>query len=161
MPLLRRSLSAYFRETSVGLWLLIGVGVVRFLLKPLLGIPYEQASTYVSVTILSLILLAVYPVLAARRGKTYRDMLGIAAAISITTAAISIIAIGVDEIAGVGTYFTDLGHGGEMNPFLHMLGHALAGLFGTLIGWGLGSLVLLISNAVRKAKSGSRQSVAR
>ncbi|MFZ0431042.1 MAG: hypothetical protein WAO20_23210 [Acidobacteriota bacterium] len=160
MPLLRKSLPAYFRETSLGLWLLIGVGVVRFLLKPVLGIPYEQASMYASVTILSLILLVVYPVLAARRRETYRDMLGIAAAISITTAAISIIAIGVDEMSGLGTYFTDPGHGGEMNPFLHMLGHALGGLFGTLIGWGLGALVLLIAGTVRKAKSGSTDSVA-
>lgn len=64
-------------------------------------------------------------------------------------------------MSGIDTYFTDLGHGGEMNPFLHMLGHALAGLFSTLIGWGLGALVLLIAGAVRKAKSGSTQSVAR
>lgn len=157
MPLLRKSLAAYFRETSFGLWLLIGVGVVRFLLKPLLGIPYEKASMYASVTILSLVLLAVYAVLAAWRRETYRDMFGIAAAISITTAAISIVAIGIDEMSGIDTYFTDPGHGGEMNPFLHMLGHALGGLFGTLIGWGLGSLVLFVLGAVRKSKSGSKQ----
>jgi hypothetical protein len=161
MALLAKPFRTYFSETRVGLWLLLAVGVIRFLLKPVFGIPYPQATLYSSLTILVLILIVVYSALAASRRETYRDVLGIAAAISLSSAAIIVVAIAIDEFGGVDTYYTDLAHGGNLNPFLHMGGHLIGAVVGTLVGWGLGSLVFAITRAVGKHTAPSVGSVSR
>lgn len=148
MPLLNQPFGAYFRQTCVGLWILVAVSVIRFLLKPLFGIPYAQGTWYTSVSILVLILLVYYSAKAARSQQTYRDVLGIAAAIFLSSAALIIVAIAIDEFGGIDTYFTDPAHGGELNPWVHMGGHLVAGLLGTLVGWLVGSIVFAITRAV-------------
>lgn len=95
-----------------------------------------------------LILLVVYSVSAARRSQTYRDVLGIAAALSLSSAAIIILAIAIDDFGGIDTYYTDLGHGGELNPWAHMGGHLVGGLLGILFGWLVGSIIFAITRAV-------------
>jgi hypothetical protein len=161
MALFAKPFRTYFSETRVGLWLLLAIGVLRFLLKPVFGIPYPQATWYSSLTILALILLVVYSVLAASRRETYRDVLGIAAAISLSNEAIIVAAIAIDEFGGVDTYYTDLAHGGNLDPFLHMGGHLIGAVFGTLVGWGLGSLVFAIARAVGKPTAPSVGPVSR
>lgn len=161
MALFAKPFRTYFRETCVGLWLLLAVGVLRFLLKPVFGIPYSQATWYSSLTILVLILVVVYSGLAARRGETYRDVLGIAAAISLSSAAIIIVAIAIDEFGGIDTYYTDPAHGGNLNPFLHMGGHLIGAVLGTFVGWALGSLVFAISRAVGKPSAASAGPISR
>lgn len=155
MALLGKPFAAYIRETCVGLWLLLAIGVVRFLLKPVFGIPYAQGTWYSSLTILALILVVVYSAMAAFRRETYRDVLGIAAAIALSTAAIIIAAIAIDEFGGVDTYYTDPAHGGNVNPFLHMGGHLIGGVSGTLVGWAIGSLVFTIARAIGKPSAAS------
>src|SRR6059036_1466482 len=101
MALFSKPFLTYFRETCVGLWLLLALGVIRFLLKPVFGIPYSQATLYSSLTILVLVLIVVYAALAARRRETYRDLLGISAAISFSSTALIIVAIAIDELGGI------------------------------------------------------------
>jgi hypothetical protein len=158
MRLFGKPFPGYFRETRIGLWLLMAVGAFRFLLKPVFGIPYAQGTWYSSVTILALILVVVYSALAATRRETYRDVLGIAAAISLASAAIIIVAIAIDEFGGIDTYYTDPLHGGSVNPFLQMGGHLIVLIFYTLVGWGLGSIVLTIARAVTKLSTASARS---
>jgi len=155
MELFSKPFRSYFRDTCVGLWLLLAVGVFRFLLKPVFGIPYAQGTWYSSVTILALALVVVYSALAAGRRETYRDVLGISAAISFSNEAIIIAAIAIDEFGGIDTYYTDPAHGGNLNPFLHMGGHLIAAVIGTLVWWGLGSLVFAIVRALCKPRTAS------
>ena len=150
MGLFVKPLRTYFLETCIGLWLLLAVGVIRFLLKPVFGIPYAQGTWYSSVTVLMLILVIVYSARAAFRQEGYRDVLGIAAAISFSQEAIIIVAIAIDEFAGIDTYYTDPAHGGNVNPFLHMGGHLIAAVIGTLLWWGLGSLIFTLTRAIAK-----------
>jgi hypothetical protein len=155
MRLFTKPFGEYFRETCAGLWLLLAVGVVRFLLKPALGIPYSDGTWFSSLTILVMVLTVVYAVIAERRGETYRDLLGIAVALSFTTAAIVIAAIAVDEFAGIDTYYTDLAHGGNLSPLAHMGGHLLGALFGALFGWGIGALAFTASRAIGRTPATS------
>src|SRR5262249_47555232 len=147
MALLPRPFGSYVRETCVGLWLLLALGVIRFLLKPVFGIPYQQATTYSSLTFLLILLTVVYAARAARRGETYRDLLGIAVALSFSAAAIIIVAIAIDDFGGIDTYYTDPAHGGNLNPFAHMGGHLVGAFVGSLLGWGIGSLAFAITRA--------------
>ncbi len=161
MPLLSKPFRNYFRETCIGLWLLLAIGVFRFLLKPVFGIPYHQGTLYSSVTIMVLILVVIYSALAPSRGETYRDVLGISAAISFSSEAIIIAAIAIDEFGGIDTYYTDPAHGGNLNPFLHMGGHLIAAFIGALLWWGLGSLVFMIVRAAGKPRATSVGSAGR
>lgn len=149
MGLFARPFKTYFQETWVGLWLLLAMGVLRFVLKPLTGIPYDKATSYCSLTLLGLLLLIVYSALAARRGQTYRDVLGISAALFLTSSLIILVAIGVDEVTGIDTYYTDPAHGGGLEA-RHLIGHVLAAVVLTLIGWGLGSVFFAVSRATAK-----------
>jgi hypothetical protein len=148
MALFSKPLQTYFSETRIGLWSLLALAVLRFLLKPVFGIPYSQGTLYSSLTILVLALIVVYSALAARRRESYRDLLGISAAISFSSAALIIVAIAIDEVGGIDTYYTDPAHGGDLNLFLHIGGHLIGAVLGTLVGWGLGSLVFAIVRAV-------------
>lgn len=155
MGLFVKPLRTYFLETCTGLWLLLAVGVIRFLLKPVFGIPYAQGTWYSSLTVLMLVLMIVYSASAARRQEGYRDVLGIAAAIVLSDAAIIIVAIAIDEFAGIDTYYTDPGHGGNLNPFLHMGAHLVGAIIGTFLWWGLGSLIFAIARAIAKPGAAS------
>jgi hypothetical protein len=145
MKFFQKPLSEYARETRLGLGLLAALAVVRFLLKPVFDIPYARGTTFSSVTLLGLILMLVYAVRAARARGTYRDLLGIAAALSYWTSLLVIVAIVIDDFGGIDTYYTDLAHGGNLNPWAHIGGHVIGAILGTLILWGIGSLVYLVA----------------
>jgi hypothetical protein len=152
MKLFNRPLSEYCRFTKVGIYLLALVSVVRFLMKPVFNIPYAEGTHFTSVTILMPILMIVYTIRARSAGLgSYRDLLGIAAALALSTAAFIIVGIAVDTLGGIETYYTDLAHGGNLNQWLHVGGHILVtGVGFSLILWGIGSLVHLVTGASRK-----------
>jgi len=155
MSLLKKPFNHYLREVRLGIWLILIIGVIRFFLKPVFGISYEQATWVTSLTLLVLLLLVAYSIRAAVRGETYRDVLGISAALSFTSAAFLVVAIAIDEFGGIDTFYTDMQHGGELNPFLHMGGHMLGAVIGSLFGWGLGSLVLMLTRFLTKTRAAS------
>lgn len=150
MKLLNKPFAEYLQSAKIGIGLLLLVSVVRFLLKPLWGIPYEQATHFASVTILLPILMLVYSVMVGRSGGTYRDLLGVAMALGLSTALFIIIGIAVDDFGGIDTYYTDPAHGGNLNAWAHMGGHVVAGIIFTLVLWGIGSLVYLVVGGSRK-----------
>ena len=145
-----KPLGEYLRFAKLGVGLLLLVSIVRFLLKPAFGIPYEQATHFASVTFLMLILMPVYAVVVARHGGSYRDLLGVALALSLSTTLFIMLGIALDDFGGIDTYYTDLAHGGQLNPWAHMAGHILGGVIGALVLWGLGSLVYLVAGGSRK-----------
>ncbi|MBI3940910.1 MAG: hypothetical protein HY315_08750 [Acidobacteria bacterium] len=150
MKLLEKPFAQYLGDVKPGIILLILLAAVRFLLKPLFQVPYERGTNLASVTILLFILIVFYSVKAARSSSTYRDLLGIAAALSLTTALLIIVGIAIDDFGGIDTYYTDLAHGGNLNPWVHMGAHAAGGLIFTLLTWGVGSLVFRFTGGGQK-----------
>ena len=153
MKLLTNPFSQYLRDVRPGITLLILFAVIRFLLKPVFQVPYARGTNFASVTILLFILTVFYSVKAAHSSGTYRDILGIAAALSVVTAALVVVAIGVDEFGGIDTYYTDPAHGGNLNPWVHMGAHAVGAVIFTMIMWGIGSLVFRFTGAGRQRQA--------
>jgi hypothetical protein len=152
MKLFNRPFGEYLQFAKVGVYLLALVSVVRFLMKPVFNIPYAQGTHFTSVTILMPILMIVYTLRAGTAGLgSYRDLLGIAAALAISTMVFIILGIAVDTLGGIETYYTDPEHGGNINQWLHVGGHILVtGVGFSLFLWGVGSLVHLATGASRK-----------
>ncbi len=150
MKLFNKPLSEYCQFAKTGIYLLALVSVIRFLMKPVFNIPYSQGTHFTSVTILTILLMIYYAVRANAAGYGYRDLLGIAAVIALSTAVMIILGIAIDDFGGIDTYYTDLEHGGNLNPLLHIGGHILGGIIGSLFLWGIGSLVYYIANMSRK-----------
>jgi hypothetical protein len=150
MKLLKKPFGEYLEYTKLGIGLLLLVSVVRFLLKPVFEIPYAQGTHFASVTILLPILMLVYAVMIARNRGSFRDLLGVALALSLSAALFVMLGIALDDFGGIDTYYTDPEHGGQLNAWAHMGGHLVGGFIGALILWGLGSLAYLIAGGSRK-----------
>jgi hypothetical protein len=151
MKLFGRPLGTYCADVRIGVILLGVLAVIRFLMLPVFGVPFAQGTLYTSLNILLLILAVYYAYSVGQRpGTGYRDILGLAFALAISLNVFVSIGIAVDDFGGIETYYTDLAHGGELNPILHIAGHLVgATLAHTLLAWSVGSLVFLVSG--RKA----------
>jgi len=151
MKLFNKPFGEYLQSAKVGIGLLLAVSVIRFTLKPMFGIPYEQGTHFASVSILMPILMLFYAVQVARSGGTYRDVLGMAAALALPTLLFIDLGIAIDDFGGIDTYYTDLAHGGNLNAGLHMLGHVFGtGIISTLVLWGIGSLIYVFAGGRKK-----------
>jgi len=151
MKLFNKPLGAYWQHAKGGIYLLAALSVIRFLMNPLLKIPYAQGTTFTSVTILMILVMAYYAFRAGSSSlNSYRDLLGIATVIGLSTAAMIILGIAIDDLGGIDTYYTDLAHGGNLNTWLHMGGHLVAGIVSSLVLWGVGSLVYYVANMSKK-----------
>jgi len=150
MKILDKPLSSYITQVRVGLITLAVVAVIRFTLLPVFGVPYGRGTHWVSVTLFLIALVLVYSVAAARLGGSFRDVLGISACLVLFSALLIIVAIAIDDLGGIDSYYTDPMHGGELNPWLHMGAHALAGFIFTVILWGIGSVAFLIAGGRKK-----------
>ena len=147
MAFFNKTISDYAKVVQPGLVLLAGITLVRFLLQPVFNVPIEAAGKFASITIFSLIVGLFYVVKAAVAGDTYRDLLGLSITLFIGVALLISVAIGVDEFAGIDTYFTHPSHGGDTNPFIHMFAHLVFGAICALLVWGIGSLVRKMAKA--------------
>ena len=151
MKLLNRPFKHYLRQARLGIALLLVVAIVRFLLKPIFDIPYEQGTLWASLTVLQPILMLVYSVVVARKGGTFRDLLGVAASLALFAALLIIVSIAIDDFGGIDTYYTDPDHGGRGNPWGHMWGHVVGGVISTPVLWAVGSLVYLAAGGLKRA----------
>lgn len=152
MKVLNKPLGEYWQFAKVGVYLLALVSVLRFLMKPVFNIPYAQGTHFTSVTILMFILMVFYAIRASSSGfGGYRDLLGVAAVIGVSTAVMIMLGIAIDDFGGIDTYYTDPDHGGSFNPWRHMGGHVIfSAILTPLALWGAGSLVYFIANLSRK-----------
>ena len=142
MKIFSRSLSEYYNTVKAGILLLATMAVIRFLMLPVFNIPYEQGTTYTSTFILLLVIGVFFTYRASQSpDTTYRDLLGIAFVLAISTQIITVIAIAIDDFGGIDTYFTDPNHS-VANTYLHIIGHLLVPTtVSTLLIWGAGSLI--------------------
>jgi len=137
--------AGYFRQVRFGVVLILLAGAVRFLMLPAFGIPYASGTTYTSLTILALVLGLVYPFAAARKpGTTYLDLLGVEFALAATMSLVIALAIVVDDVAGIETYYTAPGHGGEVNTIVHAVAHLTGVVILPLVLWIPASLIKLV-----------------
>ena len=74
MRILDKPFSQYLSEANTGVLLLVVIGIVRFLLKPVFQIPYDRGTNFASLTILVFLLMVWYSVKAARGAGTYREI---------------------------------------------------------------------------------------
>ena len=150
MKLFSKPLGEYCRFAQTGVILITLMSVLRFLMLPVFNVPYSSGTHFTSVTILLLLLVPIYAVKVANSGGSYRDVLGLAFVLTMTAVTLIIAGIAIDDFGGIDTYYTDLAHGGDLNPWMHMGGHIVFGLVSTLVLWGLGSLVYFLTVRMRK-----------
>ncbi len=144
MPLASR-LSAYFRQVRVGVVLILMVGIVRFLMLPVFGVGYDAGTTFTSLNILVLVLGLVYAFMAVRKpGTTYLDLLGILFVLALVQSLTIALAVVVDDVGGIETYYTAPGHGGEVNTILHAVAHLTGIVIVPLVLWIPASLMKLV-----------------
>lgn len=151
MKLFDKPIMSYVSDVKTGLYVILAVSVVRFLMLPVFNVPYAEGTHFVSATIFLALAWLYYIVRAVRTpGTSYRDLLGTTVALFIPTALMIIVFILIDDLGGINTYYTDPAHGGELNPWMHSLGHLVFGVVTSVIFWGLGSLIHFIAGKSRK-----------
>jgi hypothetical protein len=154
MKLFNKSFGEYWQFAKVGAYLLALMAVIRFVLKPMTGMPYETVTHFASVTNLAILLMIYFTIRARSSGfiNSYRDILGIAMVLAFSLAALVVLGIAIDNIAGIQTYYTEDGHGGEINQWVHVGAHLLfQGIGSSLFLWGIGSLVHFVMSLGRKS----------
>src|SRR5574341_418330 len=98
MKLFNKPFSEYWQFAKTGTYLLAAMAVIRFILKPITGLQYEQVTHVVSVTNLTFLLMIFYTIRARSSNfNAYRDLLGVAAILGLSWGALTIIGIAVDE----------------------------------------------------------------
>lgn len=153
MKLFNKSFGEYWQFAKVGVYLLALMAVIRFVLKPMTGLPYDTVTHFASVTNLAILLMIYFTIRARSSGfiNSYRDILGVATIFGLSCGAFIILGIAIGNLAGIETYYTEQGHGGEINQGLHILGHVLVNGIGySLVLWGIGSLVHFVMSLGRK-----------
>lgn len=158
----------YVRFVRVGLLILVGIGVARFIVG-ISGVPYERATHLVSITIVVFLAAIVYGQRVAAVGfGGYRHLVPIALLLGGTMYAFLIVAILIEGLGGIHGYFHSPGSGfapERMALREHVLGQLsvmptmTAAIFGVLaIGYALsrhlaflwkGFLVLVAAAALR------------
>ncbi|MBI4474831.1 MAG: hypothetical protein HY646_19320 [Acidobacteria bacterium] len=160
MAIFGKKIGDYIRFARTGMILIVLMGIVRFAVG-VSGIPYERATHFVSMTILTLILILLYGSTAATKDfGTYRHLLPMAFSLSLTMYAFIAIGILVEGLTGIAGYFhahtlhalaqNDLVQQMEIDTALDLPSH-IAGQFivmvpFTLLGWGLASVGFLIAS---------------
>jgi len=142
MKFFNKPFGNYLQMTKIGIALLFLIAVTRFLLDPVFHIAYDQGTNLASLTILMPIIMLYYAVKIANSEGTYRDVLGVSAALALSSTAFIIIAIAIDDFAGIQTYYTDPKHVDYSGTWRHITGHVFGtGVVTTLVLWGVGSLI--------------------
>ena len=150
MRILGKPFRVYVKEAQLGIVLLFVVSLVRFLLKPAFASPYEIGSLWASVTIVQPVLMLIYTMRVIRTSGTYRDLLGFALVLTLSTLVFIAVGILIDDLAGIDSYYTDPAHGGALNSWQHIAGHTITAIVFTIVLWGIGSLIYMIARGSRK-----------
>ncbi len=148
----------YVRFVRLGIILILIMGLIRFVVG-ISGIPYEKATHFVSLTILTSLLFVIYGHRAAAANfGTYIHLLPLAFALAVTMYGFIVMAILIEGFTGLPGYFHvhSLHALGQipafsgsiptlMNVPTHIAGQIGAMFIFTFWGWGLTSLGYLSS----------------
>jgi hypothetical protein len=149
-----KTLAEYARFVRVGIILILLMGVARFIVG-VSGVPYEKATHFVSITLLTLLLALVYGhKAAASKFGSYRQLLPATALLAVTMYGFIILAILVESLWGIHGYFHSettravasrlpsgiLRAPAQMSVAFHITGQLIAMPITTAILWGIASL---------------------
>jgi len=152
MNLLGKSAGDYLSFVRTGMILIVVMGVIRFAVGAS-GVPYERATHFVSLTILTSLLAVIYGLRAAVRGfGGYRHLLPLVSMLSACMYGFIILAILVEGLGGIQGYFHAPGTGlapSGMSIGFHIAGQLFAMVVFTLVLWGLASLGFFLSRHLR------------
>ncbi|MFQ5630204.1 MAG: hypothetical protein ACE5I1_15655, partial [bacterium] len=74
MKIFNKSLGIYFSEVKTGLWLIVALAAIRFMMLPVFGVSYEAGSWFTSMFILFPIVAIFYMYRASQSpATTYND----------------------------------------------------------------------------------------
>jgi len=147
-----KELTEYAGFIRVGILLILVMGVARFIVGAS-GVPYEKATHFVSVTLLTLLLALVYGhKAAASKFGSYRQLLPAVGLLAVTMYGFIILAILVEHLSGIHGFF----HSGttravasrfpsvqapaQMSVGLHITAQLIAMPITTALLWGIASL---------------------
>lgn len=147
----------YVKFAGIGMILIVLMGVIRFVVG-ISGVPYERATHFVSVTILTSLLFVVHGYrAAATRFGSYRHLLPTAFALSASMYGFITLAILTEGLGGLHGYFhvhslhalaqtsivQQMNIDTTLNVPTHIGGQFLVMIPFTFWGWGLASLAFL------------------
>jgi hypothetical protein len=144
-----KRLSEYVRFQMVFLGLTAIAGIVRLALS-LAGLP-DATVKWSSMTVVSLVSILYYGVAVYTKGfGSYKQLLPLMVIQSVLANSIAIVGIAL-TIAGLPNIFGAPEYSGPFfaHQWGHMLGHVIGGMgIGSILGWGVASLVMLITKKV-------------
>jgi hypothetical protein len=162
MRMFGKSLSEYIEFQKVILGLIIVVGVVRLALS-LAGVS-TSAVKWFSVTGVLLIGSVYYGIRAHTRGfGGYKHLLPLSAIQNLLAQIIIIAAIALAIFTGTDNIYSipEYSGGSDGKTWGHAAAHLfLAGILGSLFGWGLSSLIMLVTRKIAPGTKGGRAAVA-
>jgi hypothetical protein len=106
----RRTLGPYLAFMRTGLAILVGMGILRFVVGAS-GVPYDKATHLTSVTILVFLLALIYGQRAATRFGSVRHLVPVALILSVTMYGFILLAMSVEVATGISGYFHSPGSG--------------------------------------------------
>lgn len=127
------------------------VGLLRLVMS-ISGMP-DSTTKYASMTVVAFISIVYYGLRVGRTGfGTYRHLLPLIFNQAFLGNAISILGIVLSAYGMKNVYTADeFGGASFSSPMTHALGHLFIGnIVGSLIGWGLASLVMLVGGRPKK-----------
>jgi hypothetical protein len=142
-----KSFAEYVRFQRWMLVLIAAVGVLRLVLS-LAGAPNEIVRFF-SMTVAALVGLVYYAVAVHTSGfGSYKQILPLLLIQNVLANTIAIAGI-LLSLAGLPNIFTAPEYGGQISQAFHIGGHVVFGiLLASLIGWGLASLIMLVTKKV-------------
>jgi hypothetical protein len=153
MTVFGKKLSEYIAFQKVILIVIVVVGLLRLVLS-LAGVA-DATTKWLSMTVVSLAAIIYYGITVHTKGfGSYRQLLPLLVIQAVVGNLIAILGIVISAVTGTQNIFTANEYGGTLNPAFHIGGHVVAGMIvGPLIGWAIGSLVMLITKKVRPTPS--------
>jgi hypothetical protein len=150
MQIFGKSLSEYVRFQKPILIAILVVGLLRLILS-LAGVPVGTVR-WLSMTVVALMGVFYYGIQVPRTGfGSYRHLLPLAVIQSTLANGIAITGIVIALTTGQQNVFTAPEFGGGAPNAFHLFGHVVFGIgIGSLLSWGISSLVMLIARKLAR-----------
>jgi hypothetical protein len=155
MRIFGKSLSEYIEFQKVILGLILVVGVIRLALS-LAGVSVGIAKLF-SVTVLVLIGIVYYGIRVPRSGfGGYKHLLPLSVIQTLLSQIIVIAAIALAIFTGTDNIYSIPEYSGGIDGknWGHAIAHLIVGILGSLVGWGLSSLIMLVTSKVAPGTKG-------
>ena len=149
MMIFGKKLSEYIAFQKAWLALIVLLGLLRLGLS-LAGVP-DASTRWLSMTAVAIAATVYYGITVHTKGfGSYRQLLPLLFIQAVVSNAIVIVGILIAGATGTPNIFTAPEYGGDSKLAFHIFGHVVFGMgVGSLFGWAVASLVLLITKKVK------------